>query len=250
MAVFSIMPNLKSDSSTMRFASNTHALVPITIYEFITLKTLPKSPCTKSTQSIFPRLHIPHTDDARLLAHVAPIAEQHGGTVRSAKVARKKGPKGELLSMGFGFVECDTDAVAKAVMKALQGSALDGHHLVVQLSSRKTSTAKANASEPAAAPSSKVVVRNVAFEATRKDVFGLFSPFGHVKSCRLPRKFDGTPRGFAFVEFGSRQEATAAVEALTGTHLYGRRLVIEWATEDEASLEGVQAKTAAKFGHA
>lgn len=185
------------------------------------------------------------TDDARLLAHVAPMAAQHGGTVRSAKVARKKGPKGESLSMGFGFVECDTDAVAKAVITALQGSALDGHHLVVQLSSRKSS---APAAAEEAAPSSKIVVRNVAFEATRKDVFGLFSPFGHVKSCRLPRKFDGTPRGFAFVEFGSKQEAVAAVEALTGTHLYGRRLVIEWAAEDEGSLEGVRAKTAAKFG--
>lgn len=187
------------------------------------------------------------TDDARLLAHVAPMAERHGGAVRSAKVARKKGLKGEPLSMGFGFVECDTDAVAKAVMKALQGSALDGHHLVVQLSSRKGPSKAAGASETPAAPSSKLVVRNVAFEATRKDVFGLFSPFGHVKSCRLPRKFDGTPRGFAFVEFGSKQEAATAVEALTGTHLYGRRLVIEWAAEDEESLEGVRAKTAAKF---
>jgi hypothetical protein len=29
-----------------------------------------------------------------------------------------------------------------------------------------------------------VVVRNVAFEATRKDLLGLFGPFGHIKSCR------------------------------------------------------------------
>jgi multiple RNA-binding domain-containing protein 1 len=27
-------------------------------------------------------------------------------------------------------------------------------------------------------------VRNVAFEATRKDIMGLFGPFGHIKSCR------------------------------------------------------------------
>lgn len=38
------------------------------------------------------------------------------------------------------------------------------------------------------------VARNVAFEATRKDIVGLFGPFGHIKSARLPRKFDGTHR--------------------------------------------------------
>ena len=47
---------------------------------------------------------------------------------------------------------------------------------------------------PGQPEASKVVVRNVAFEATRKDILGLFTPFGHVKSCRLPRKFDGTHR--------------------------------------------------------
>ena len=32
-------------------------------------------------------------------------------------------------------------------------------------------------------------------------------------------------RGFAFVDFATKQEAKAAVEAVAGTHLYGRRLV-------------------------
>ena len=38
----------------------------------------------------------------------------------SAKVARKKGPDGTPLSMGFGFVEVDSEDVAKAVIKKLQ----------------------------------------------------------------------------------------------------------------------------------
>lgn len=48
--------------------------------------------------------------------------------------------------------------------------------------------------KPKLPDTTKMVVRNVAFEATRKDILGLFTPFGHVKSCRLPRKFDGTHR--------------------------------------------------------
>jgi multiple RNA-binding domain-containing protein 1 len=51
----------------------------------------------------------------------------------------------------------------------------------------------------------------------------LFGPFGHVKTCRLPKKFDGGHRGFAFLEFATAQEARAAAEGVSGTHLYGRR---------------------------
>lgn len=54
-------------------------------------------------------------------------------------------------------------------------------------------------------------------------------------------------RGFAFVDFLTKQEAKSAAEAVTGTHLYGRRLVIEWAETDEAGLDELRAKTAARF---
>ena len=53
-------------------------------------------------------------------------------------------------------------------------------------------------------------------------------------------------RGFAFVDFATKQEARTAVDAVTGTHLYGRRLVLEWAAED-GGLDELRAKTAAKF---
>lgn len=46
-----------------------------------------------------------------------------------------------------------------------------------------------------------------------------------IKSLRLPKKFDGTLRGFAFVEFTTKQDAQTAFESLRNTHLYGRHLV-------------------------
>ncbi len=49
-------------------------------------------------------------------------------------------------------------------------------------------------------------------------------------------------RGFAFVDFATKQEARNAMEAVQGTHLYGRRLVIEWA-EEEGGLDELRAKT-------
>ena len=39
-------------------------------------------------------------------------------------------------------------------------------------------------------------------------------------------------RGFAFAEFSSAEEAKNAFTALENTHLYGRKLAIEWAKMD------------------
>ncbi len=84
---------------------------------------------------------------------------------------------------------------------ASQGSILDGHKLALQLSLRRLGgkaaqkeAATAAAPDTSKAKGTKLVVRNVAFEATRKDVAALFAPFGQIKSCRLPKKFDGNHR--------------------------------------------------------
>ncbi|MEW5307701.1 MAG: hypothetical protein WDW36_010079 [Sanguina aurantia] len=200
------------------------------------------------------------TTDESLKKHFDKIVSSLGGTLHSARVSRRKGPDGGLLSCGYGFVEVAPQDVAALVIKKLQGSVLDKHKLVLQLSQRKApaaNTTAATAAAPAASKSAagpassstaaaKLVVRNLAFEATRKEVAALFAPFGHMKSCRLPKKFDGSHRGFAFVEFTTKQEARAALEGAGGVHLYGRRLVVEYAAE-EGGLEEVRAKTAARF---
>eukprot|EP00951_Prasinocladus_malaysianus_P042297 scaffold510594_cov24-Prasinocladus_malaysianus.AAC.1 len=129
----------------------------------------------------------------------------------------------------------------------MQGSTLDGHRLVLQLSTATKRPAKQSSSKAKGDESkTKLVVRNVAFEATRKDVASLFGAVGQLKSLRLPKKFDGSHRGFAFAEFATQQEAQSAIDTLSGTHLYGRRLVVERAKEADG-LEDLREKTAAKF---
>ena len=80
--------------------------------------------------------------------------------------------------------------------------------------------------------------------------------YGHIQSLRLPKKFDNTPRGFAFIEFTTASDALNAMESLKHTHLLGRHLILEWAEEEESGglektrgrvREGVQANEVGKM---
>lgn len=176
------------------------------------------------------------------------------GPVRTATIARKReGGKsdGKWLSMGYGFVEYKNAGDCEKAIKSLQSKQVDGHNIQLKLSNKKNSEENSSAGkrkrdEGAKKVSTKIIVKNLAFEATAKDIRELFSTFGQIKRCRVPRKFDGSHRGFAFVDFVTLQEAQNAFEALSGSHLYGRHLVLQWAKEDE-SLADIREKTIQKF---
>ncbi|CAD5117918.1 DgyrCDS6662 [Dimorphilus gyrociliatus] len=53
----------------------------------------------------------------------------------------------------------------------------------------------------------KIIVKNVPFEATQKEVRELFSTFGELKYVRLPKKVSGGHRGFAFIEYISKEHS-------------------------------------------
>lgn len=77
------------------------------------------------------------------------------------------------------------------------------------------------------------MVKNLAFEATQDDVKELFKQFASVRKVRLPKKVgSNNHRGFGFVEFTSAEEAESAFKQLKDSHLYGRKLVIEWSQKD------------------
>ncbi|KAL6531967.1 hypothetical protein OROGR_013937 [Orobanche gracilis] len=165
------------------------------------------------------------------------------GRILSVKV-KKHLKNGKNVSMGVGFVEFDSMETATNVCRDLQGTVLDGHALILQLCHAKNDRPVPKSVENGK-HSTKLLVRNVAFEATAEELRNLFSPFGQIKSLRLPMKF-GSQKGFAFIEYGTQQEAQNALTALRETHLRGRHLVIERAKEGE-SLDELRARTAAQF---
>lgn len=78
----------------------------------------------------------------------------------------------------------------------------------------------------------KLLIKNVPFQATKKDIADLFKKKYKIQGIRLPIKRDGTHRGFAFVTFESKSVLDSVIEYFgKSTHLYGRRLVLEIAKE-------------------
>lgn len=153
-----------------------------------------------------------------------------------ATVKTKPDPKnaGGMLSMGFGFVEFKSKEQAELAISTLDGQAVDGHRIQLKLSHRKAgSKTVANKSEK----TNKIIIKNLPFEVARRDVLELFGAYGQIKSVRVPKKFDKSARGFAFVEFTLLKEAENAMNQLQGVHLLGRRLVMQYAEKDSENAE-------------
>lgn len=157
------------------------------------------------------------------------------------------GAEAPRLSMGYGFVGFKAVEDAKKAMKSMQGFILDGHSLHVKFAGRGTEDEPKD-NTVAKSRSTKMIVKNVPFEATKKDIRELFSAHGQLKSVRLPKKFDSRSRGFAFLEFLTRQEAENAYAALRHTHLLGRHLVLQWAEEAEQDIEVLRKKAGVGYG--
>ena len=82
--------------------------------------------------------------------------------------------------------------------------------------------------------SNKLYVGGLPYSVTEAQLEEIFSKHGSVLSARvISDKFSGKSRGFGFVEMASSEEAKRAIEALNGTDLEGRTLIVNEARPQE-----------------
>ncbi|XP_057878668.1 RNA-binding protein 28 [Melospiza georgiana] len=182
----------------------------------------------------------------RLFGHLGPLR-------RCFVVTEKGSPK----CRGFGYV---TFSLAEDAARALrEPPELGGHRLPVSPARPRARPAPRGADTPGArgeqgeappgpprakrprAPSRKarLILRNLSFQCSEEELRALFAPFGPVVELNLPRKPDGTPRGFAFVQLRNLREAAAALRGLNGAQLKGRPLAVDWAVAKD-KYQGTQ----------
>jgi cold-inducible RNA-binding protein len=82
---------------------------------------------------------------------------------------------------------------------------------------------------------SKLYVGNMSFNTSEAALRTAFSQFGNVTDVYIANDREtGRPRGFAFVTFGTEEEAKVAAEKMNGVDLDGRQLTVNEARPKEA----------------
>jgi RNA recognition motif-containing protein len=72
-----------------------------------------------------------------------------------------------------------------------------------------------------------IYIGNMSFDTTEDQLRQAFEGFGSVSTVNIIKdKYSGEPRGFAFVEMSSKDEAVAAISGLNGHDLNGRALSV------------------------
>ena len=80
----------------------------------------------------------------------------------------------------------------------------------------------------------KLYVGNLSYDVTDSALEQMFAAHGTVQSAQVIMDRDtGRSKGFGFVEMGSDQEAQAAIAALNGQEVDGRRLTVNEAKPRE-----------------
>jgi len=87
--------------------------------------------------------------------------------------------------------------------------------------------------------STKLFVGNLSFNTTENDLHEAFAAHGQVLEANLMMdRMTGRSRGFAFVTYGTPEEAQKAISAMNGAQLDGRALTVNIARPKEERPAG------------
>lgn len=184
-------------------------------------------------------------------------AFKHLGAIHLIQIAKKRNPENpkQPIPLGYGFIQFKMALTAEKALRTMQFCEIDDKQIELQRSDRtlqvQGDTERKQQKKKNEKTSTKIMVRNIPFQANINEIRDLFKTFGELKAIRLPKKMapgSEQHRGFGFVDFVNKSDAKSAFEALHhSTHLYGRRLVLEWAETDQ-DVDEIRKRTAQQIG--
>ncbi|KZT64612.1 hypothetical protein DAEQUDRAFT_717745 [Daedalea quercina L-15889] len=121
----------------------------------------------------------------------------------------------------FCYVQFTSPSSAQAALE-LHGTQIDPNmtlNVYISNPGRKKDRTDADANDR------EIYVAGLSRFATKEDLENLFKTYGTVKEVRMALDSSGRPKGFAFVEFESEQDATAALSA-NNHELKNRRMAV------------------------
>ncbi|KAH6610989.1 hypothetical protein Trco_001009 [Trichoderma cornu-damae] len=116
----------------------------------------------------------------------------------------------------------DGDASAKAVAK--EGTLLDGKY---KLLAKYSDPNRKKGREGAVAEGREVHVSGLSLSTTEDEIREIFSKYGAVARINVPRNISGEGRGFAFIDFETKDEAERAALGLNKTNFFNQIIRVE-----------------------
>lgn len=96
---------------------------------------------------------------------------------------------------------------------------------------------------------SKIFVGGLDFSTTKEQLEALFGEIGPIKDAFLPQdRATGRPRGFAFVEYETSEQAEQAIERFNGYEFLGRTLRVNAAEDRPGGSRGPRPFSPQPFG--
>ncbi|KAM4772484.1 nucleolin isoform 2-T2 [Rhinophrynus dorsalis] len=127
-------------------------------------------------------------------------------------------------SKGIAYVEFGSEAEADKALEEKQGAELEGRSLFLDYTGNKSQNSGARRG-PSAGDAKVLIVNNLSYNATEDSLQEVFEK---ATSIRIPQNSQGRPKGFAFVEFPSVEDAKEAMESCNNTDIEGRSIRLEF----------------------
>ncbi|XP_031663000.1 nucleolin isoform X2 [Oncorhynchus kisutch] len=127
-------------------------------------------------------------------------------------------------SKGIAYIEFETEATAEKVLEEKQGIDVQGRVIVIDFLGEKSLQQKIIKAPAEATPNNELLVTNLAY-AAKEDA--LKEIFLKAVSVKIPQS-NGKPRGHAFIQFESVEDAKEALESSLNKEISGRAIRVEF----------------------
>jgi len=82
----------------------------------------------------------------------------------------------------------------------------------------------------------KIYVGNLPETITEQVLFAVFLTFGDIKSVEIPREFNGSHKGFGFIEYEEAEDSDQAIDNMHEAELFGSIIKVQRARKTASNL--------------
>ncbi|NXI43591.1 NUCL protein, partial [Galbula dea] len=126
-------------------------------------------------------------------------------------------------SKGMAYIQFKTETDANKALEEKQGTEIDGRAMVIDFTGEKSSH-QDHQKGGGDRESKTLVVNNLSYAASEENLQELFKK---ASSIKMPQTNQGRPKGYAFVEFPTAEDAKEALNSYNNTEIEGRAIRLE-----------------------